>query len=194
MLTAEGNLIHEHADNPFANDTRREVRITRSVHVVSKSIGLKGIVDVVEYARDDTCPKEETITLSGRRGMWKVIPVEYKRGRPKRDDIDAVQLCAQAICLEEMLNVKIEKGYLYYNNIKRRQPVMFDGGLRNHVIELSEKMHRMVIHGITPPAVRKKHCIRCSLYEICQPDWSISKKSVESYLSRNLVKDGVDLK
>ena len=97
VLTVEGKHIHEHADNPFENETRHDARITRSVPIASRKLGLRGIADVVEYIRDDDSQAIGTIFLKGKPGKWKLRPIEYKRGRPKPDDRDSVQLCAQAI-------------------------------------------------------------------------------------------------
>lgn len=193
VLTVEGKHVHERADNPFENETRGEIRTTRSVPVISRKLGLQGVADVVEYVRDDNLPEAETIFLNGRTGRWKVRPVEYKRGKPKPDDRDAVQLCAQAIALEEMLNITIKEGYLYYNETRRREIVIFDSRLRNHVEILSARMHWMASNGFIPVPRKEKHCLRCSLYEVCQPDWNTSSGFVGKYLSEQLMRVDGDL-
>ncbi|MHB8560401.1 MAG: CRISPR-associated protein Cas4 [Thermoplasmataceae archaeon] len=185
-LTVEGKHIHEHADNPFENDTRKEVRITRSIPIESVKLGLRGLADVIEYIRDDTLPINETVVIKGRSGRWQVVPVEYKRGKPKSNDVDKVQLYAQAMCLEEMFNVVVKLGYLYYNSTKRREKVYIDVDLREKVIELSQRMHKMFSERIIPKPVRKKYCDNCSLYEICQPDWGIKERNVAGYISDQL--------
>ncbi len=192
-LTAEGKIIHRRADNPMENETRKETRTTRSVPVISKKLGLQGVIDVVEYVRDDNTSKNETIVLDGKEGRWRVIPVEYKRGKTKPDDRDAVQLCAQGIALEEMMLIEIKEGYLYYNEIRRRQKVVFDPELRTRVETLSKKMHVYMSQGIVPVARKEKHCLRCSLYEICQPDWPFSQKTIKKYISEQLSNDEVIL-
>lgn len=185
-LTAEGKIIHERADNPEDNETRRDLRTTRSVPVVSKKLGVQGIVDVIEYVRDDNAPENQSVVLNGRDGRWKIRPVEYKRGKVKPDDRDAVQVCAQAIALEEMMHVEIDLGYLYYHEIRRRETVEFNQELRSRVEDLSEKMHTYLRGGIIPPAKKEKHCFRCSLYEVCQPDWPISRERIGKYISEQL--------
>lgn len=186
VLTVEGKHVHERVDNPFENETRGEIRITRSVPIISRKLGLQGVADAVEYTREDNLPTSETVSLRGRKGRWKVRPVEYKRGKPKPDDRDAVQLCAQAIALEDMLNVEIKEGYLYYNETRRRETINFDEKLRARVETLSAKMHWMVDHGIVPAPVKEKHCPRCSLYEICQPSWNTSSGTVGKYIAEQI--------
>ena len=185
-LTAEGKHLHEHADNPFENDTRREVRTTRSIAISSSRLGLRGIADVVQYVREDTLPESDSITLSSRKGRWQIVPVEYKHGKPKLNDADKVQLCAQAMCLEEMFNVNIKEGYLYYNITRRREHVIFDVDLKKRVEELSQRMHSMFSERKVPKAREEKYCGNCSLYEICQPSWNKAEESVGRYLSKNL--------
>lgn len=189
ILTTEGKHLHEHADNPFENDTRREIRTTRGVAIFSSRLGLRGIADVVQYIREDSLPESVSITLNGREGRWQIVPVEYKHGKPKINDIDKVQLCAQAICLEEMFNVSIEEGYLYYYLTRRREHVIFDVNLRRRVKNLADRMHSLFNRGEVPKPVEEKYCGNCSLYEICQPSWSKVEDNVNEYISRNLFDD-----
>ncbi len=186
VFTVEGTHIHTRADNPFINETRENIRITRSVPVISRRLGLQGIADVVEYIRDDNAPYTETISLKNKSGKWKISPVEYKRGRPKKDDRDIVQLCAQAIALEEMFNTSIKTAYIYYNQIHRREQVLLDNNLRDRVVSLSKKMHDLYNDASVPLPIKEKHCLRCSLYEICQPDWAKPEGYVTNYLAREL--------
>ena len=194
VLTVEGKHVHERVDNPLENDTRGEIRTTRSVPVLSRKLGLQGVADVVEYIRNEKLPETETITLQGRKGRWKVRPVEYKRGKHKPDDRDEVQLCAQAIALEEMLDTTIMEGILYYNETRRRETVTFDNPLRERVEILSSRMHWMFERGFIPSPKKEKHCLRCSLYEICQPDWSITEGIVGKYLAEQLISSNEELK
>lgn len=190
LLTVEGHLVHEKADNPFANDTRKEVRIIRGLQVTSQRLGLHGVCDIVEFVREDELPSEETVILSHRRGRWRISPIEYKRGRPKPDDRDEVQLCAQAYGLEEMFHTKIKEGYIYYHSTRKRQLVVFTEELRKHVEELSLRMHFLAQNEVIPMAIKEKHCLSCSLYETCQPDWKSREYDVENYLRRYLAQDG----
>ena len=185
-LTVEGKHLHEHADNPFENDTRNDVRRTRGVRISSSRLGLRGIADVVEYIRDDSLPEDKSVLLADRKGRWKVVPVEYKHGKPKTNDVDKVQLCAQAMCLEEMFGVDIAEGYLYYYTTRRRERVIFNTELKKRVEYLAQRMHSMFQTGKIPKPVMEKYCRSCSLYETCQPGWDTSEKSVSRYLSNNL--------
>jgi CRISPR-associated exonuclease Cas4 len=130
--------------------------------------------------------------LDNRIGWWRPYPVEYKRGRPKADDRDAVQLCAQATSLEEMLKVPIECGFLYYGQTKHREHIIFNHELRTRVEELSRKMHKLVSEGKTPKAQKGKHCSLCSLIEHCQPNLTMRHRSVEEYLKRMLDWEGTN--
>jgi CRISPR-associated exonuclease Cas4 len=193
VLTVEGKHIHERADQPFTNEIRGDVRTTRSVPLISRKLGLRGLADVIEYVKVDDPKENETIQIEGRAGRWKVRPVEYKRGKPKPDDRDSVQLCAQAMALEEMLSIHIPDGYLYYNEIRRREKVAFDDILRTMVEFLANKMHWMTDNRFVPTPKKEKHCLRCSLYEICQPDWSTSDGVVLKYISNRLMHLDEDL-
>jgi CRISPR-associated exonuclease Cas4 len=188
-LTTEGEHLHEHADNPFENDTRKEVRITRGVALSSSRLGLRGIADIVQYLRDDTLPDNESVSLVNRKGKWKIVPVEYKHGKPKPNDVDKVQLCAQAMCLEEMFNVDIKEGYIYYNITRRREQVIFDVDLKKRVEDLARKMHHMFSTRNVPKPVEENYCRSCSLYEICQPGWNKVEEDVSGYITKNLYGD-----
>jgi CRISPR-associated exonuclease Cas4 len=187
VLTVEGKHIHERVDQPFTKETRGDFRITRSVPLISRTLGLRGLADVIEYMKVVNPKENETIRIEGRAGRWKVRPVEYKRGKPKPGDWDLVQLCAQAMALEEMLSINIPEGYLYYNEIRRRVKVAFDDLLRNRVKSLANKMHWMTDNRFVPTPKKEKHCLRCSIYEICQPDWSTSDGVALRYISNRLM-------
>jgi len=185
VRTVEGRHLHEQVDDPFFNDSRGGRLIIRGMPIVSMRLGLHGVADVVEFYRS----KEDTyrsIKLDGREGWWRAYPVEYKRGKPKKDDRDAVQLCAQAICLEEMLGTEISKGALYYAQIRHREEIFFDSNLRTRVEELSKRMHEMFVEGKTPRATSGKHCSLCSLVEQCQPRLTYKSRSIKNYLGTAL--------
>jgi CRISPR-associated exonuclease Cas4 len=123
---------------------------------------------VVELIRTgDT--DESGVQFSGKTGKWRLLPVEYKRGKPKPDERDAVQLCAQAICLEEMFKTRISSGYLYYGETRHRHEVDFNADLRVLTSRLALRMHELYRKGTTPPAIYKPHCRSCSLVDICLP-------------------------
>lgn len=184
VRTIEGKYLHERADNPFKDETRKDIRVVRAMPIVCKKLGLRGVADVVEFHKTREAIEGITVRLKNRKGWWRPYPVEYKRGRPKSDDRDAVQLCAQAIALEEMLGVSIDTGFLYYAQTKRRVEIAFDQRLRKLVEELSKKMHKMFTEEKTPRAKKGKHCSLCSLKEICQPELTIRHRSVKEYLAR----------
>lgn len=183
VRTVEGKHLHERADDPFFDESRKAVRIVRSMPVVSRHLGLRGVADVVEFHYSKNVIDGETCRLKEREGWWRPLPVEYKRGKPKRDDRDAVQLCAQAMALEEMLNLNIASGFLFYGEIKRREAVAFTPTLRQHTIELALKMQQLLREGTTPKAKKGKRCSQCSLVEDCQPYWMLRHRPVAAYLA-----------
>jgi len=181
LFTAEGNVLHSRADRVEA-ETRGDIHIARSLRLQSLALGLAGIADVVEFRRvgDDTPGLE----LPRLRGRWRPFPVEYKRGRPKAGDCDEVQVCAQALCLEEMLGLEIMEGALFYGKTRRRKTVRIDDKLRSRTTELAEEMHRLWRTGQTPPAVYGPKCDQCSLHDLCMP--RTTKRDAAGYLDRML--------
>jgi len=164
VLTVEGRLLHQRVEDPFFTEARQGVILARAVPVASYRLGLVGVCDVVEFTESP-----EGVRLPGRAGSYLPAPVEYKRGRPKREPSDEAQLCAQAICLEEMLSVAIPLGYLYYGAIRRRVAVELTGELRALVRRMAEEMHAYFQRGHTPRVKPFKGCRSCSLAEICLP-------------------------
>ncbi|MCC7555399.1 MAG: CRISPR-associated protein Cas4 [Methanoculleus marisnigri] len=181
LRTAEGHLIHQRVDDPFFNESRGDLIISRAVPLVSYAIGLYGVADVVEYIRS-----ESGLSLPGREGLWTMRPVEYKRGKPKIDERDEVQLCAQALCLEEMFDTRIDRGDFYYNEIRRRMPLLLSDELRERVYTLSEEMHALFAGGITPPAEVSRKCNLCSLQNVCMPKLTKKPISVRKYLRKHV--------
>ena len=178
VLTFGGRQMHRNADDPFFTESRGDLLISRSVPLVSRALKVYGVADVVEYHRSN-----EGIVIPGREGYWTVVPVEYKAGKRKPDDRDEVQLCAQAICLEEMYRTGIECGYLYYGKTRRRTEVILDDELRNRVAELVAGMYALYDAGTTPSAVLLPHCKNCSLIDLCMPTVSSRRRSVDRYLA-----------
>lgn len=185
VRTVEGQHLHERTDDPFLDETRKNIRVVRAMPIVSYELGLRGVADVVEFMKQEKQIEGKTIQLEKRSGWWRPYPIEYKRGRPKKDDRDAVQLCAQAISLEEMFKITIEEGFLFYGQTKHRVEVCFNRLLREMVYQLSGKMHKLFSEGRTPKAQKGKHCSLCSLIELCQPDLT-NHKSVASYLDKEV--------
>lgn len=179
-LTVEGEYLHRKVDEPLLMERRKEVVVLRSVSIVSRVLGLYGISDVVEMHLSDG--SNNSIQHPKYHGWWTLIPVEYKRGRRKEDDCDAVQLCAQGICLEEMYGVQIEYGFLYYGEERRRVEIAFTSELRKEVSDLAEKMHSLFEKGETPMAILSKRCVACSLRNLCMPELSIRSRFVHEYL------------
>jgi len=181
LRTQEGHFIHDRVDDPFINESRGDVIISRALPLISYSLGLTGVADVVEFVRSDV-----GVPLPNRNGRWLMKPVEYKRGRPKIDERDEVQLCAQVICLEEMFRVRIEEADFYYNEIRRRQCLDITDDMRRHVLSLADEMHEVFRSGITPKAETGKHCTLCSLVDICVPKLTKKSSPVQSYIKRHI--------
>lgn len=151
-FTAEGRAMHDRA-HEGPSESRPGVRIARGLSLVSHRLGLSGQTDVVEFYTDG-----------------RVMPVEYKRGKPKAHRADEVQLAAQALCLEEMLQVSIPEGFLFYGQPRRRTNVPFDHELRELVAITAARLHDILITGRLPPAAyEKRKCDACSLAATCQP-------------------------
>lgn len=179
-LTAEGRVLHERVHDAGA-EARATVRTVRGLRLRSLTLGLTGVADAVEFHADPTGR-----AVPGLRGAWRPFPVEYKRGKPKPDRCDEIQLCAQAVCLEEMLGSQISGGALFYGQTRRRQPVAFDTVLRAALTELSRRAHDLIAAGRTPPATYEKKCESCSLLDLCQPRTAGAGKSARRYLGQML--------
>lgn len=169
-LTAEGRILHERV-HKAAKESRKKMRIEFDMPIRSLTLGLIGRTDVVEFHLQDD-------------GAWQPFPVEYKRGRPKKDDSDRVQLCAQAICLEEMLGEDVSGGALYYGKKKRRTAVIFDENLRHKVMETSQALHDLLDSGKTPPPIYSRRCESCSFVEICLPKTTGKNGLVRNYMAK----------
>lgn len=180
-LTAEGRLLHNQADDPFFTETRNGVITARSVPVASYRLGLSGVCDVVEFTESP-----DGVKLPNRHGLYLASPVEYKRGHEKRDPCDEAQLCAQAICLEEMLTIDIPQGYLYYGETRHRIKVEFTRDLRNLVQTMGDEMHDYFARGYTPRVKISKGCRSCSLADVCLPGMQEKNISASEYIRRQL--------
>lgn len=184
VLTTEGNEVHRMVDDPKFDETRVDIRTVRSMPIVSEKLRLRGIADMVEFIRQEHS-SPETVVLEGREGDWMVRPIEYKRGKPKSDDRDAIQLCAQAICLEEMMNVSILHGEIFYHEIRKREKIEFSNRLREKVVSMTEEMIKIYTDCYTPKAIFKSHCRQCSLVSLCKPKWSSKgSKSAALYVQK----------
>ena len=165
-LTIEGNWMHQKVDDPTLMNRNKGIVTLRSVTLVSRRLGLYGISDVVEMVASTS--GQNAIQHPKYPGFWQLIPVEYKRGKPKKDQIDEVQLCAQAICLEEMYNVSIEKGFLYYGETRHREEVQFTEELRKLVENKCVQMHKLenqaVIHAEADAVLQKQKRHRMQIW------------------------------
>ena len=179
--TVAGNLMHRKAHDSFTYEKRKDALITRGLPIHSRTLGLSGICDVVEFLADDA-----GIALQGHKGFYRPYPVEYKKGKPKTDDADILQLAAQAMCLEEMFSVSVGEGALYYGEIRRREIVAIDEAIRQRVVKTTEDMHRMYARRYTPKVRWQKGCSACSLRDICLPRMG-KVQSVSSYIEERMV-------
>ena len=181
-LTAAGRVLHDKVHGGDLVEKRGELIILRSVKVSSRRLGLSGECDVVEFHQS-----ENGIPLKKYKGFWIPYPVEYKRGKSKIDDCDRLQLCAQAVCLEEMLCCNIENGALYYGEPRRREVVGFSVELRGNLEAATEAMHKLFSRKHTPKAKKGKFCLSCSLKDLCLPKlFERPEGAVRKYLEDNI--------
>ncbi|NLA75209.1 MAG: CRISPR-associated protein Cas4 [Deltaproteobacteria bacterium] len=174
LLTAEGRIMHDKV-HEGGSESRGDVRVEYAMPLRSLKLGLIAKADVVEFHR-------VTNPENGQGSNWVPYPVEYKHGKPKKDNSDKTQLCAQAMCLEEMLNVRIERGALFYGAIRRREDVVFDDELRQFTRGVAMEFHELVLSGNTPKAAYSKKCDNCSLYEFCLPKTVSKGRKITNYL------------
>lgn len=172
LFTAEGRILHERSDKPGQSE-RGEVRIATSMPIRSFALGVAGIADVVELHRVGEA--------------WRPYPVEYKRGAPKIHRADEVQLCAQALCLEEMFGTYVSKGGLFYGKTRRRKIVNFDAELRDLTRRVAAETHALISSGHTPaPIYEAARCRTCSLVELCLPKRLSRHGSVSTWITRQI--------
>ncbi|MGO5551342.1 CRISPR-associated protein Cas4 [Lachnospiraceae bacterium LCP19S3_B12] len=183
VRTIEGRLLHEHAHDADLKEKRGDLIIVRAMPIHSRELGISGECDVVEFHK---C--QDGINLAGREGKYYVIPVEYKRGQPKINDVDMLQVTAQAMCLEEMLCCEISFGYLYYGETRHRQKVEFTDELRQRVKDMFEEMHQYYERRHTPKVKRTKSCNACSLKDICLPVLN-KNRSVSDYINEQILEE-----
>ncbi len=172
LFTAEGRVLHERV-HTAAMESRRRIKVEFDVPLRSLRLGIIGRGDIVEFHMQDD-------------KQWLPFPVEYKRGREKQDNSDKVQLCAQAICLEEMLNTTVPAGALYYGKKKRRMKIVFDQDLRQENTTTSAKLHGLIESGVTPEPQYRPACKSCSFVDTCLPQAMGKKNNVEKYMEKIL--------
>ena len=173
VLTAQGRLLHQRSDRP-TSEQRKGVRSVTAMRLQSLEHGLVGVADVVEFHQQND-------------GTERVFPVEYKRGKPKAHRADEVQLCAQALCLESMLGVKVEEGAIFYGATRRRCLVHLDDELRELTLHVVRALQDLMMTGKTPSAKYDAgRCDRCSLIDDCQPKWTGMERDVNEWLDQQL--------
>lgn len=169
-LTAEGRVMHQRVDER-EHETRGDVRREYGLRIRSLVLGLSGVADTVEFRREGD--------------IWEPFPVEHKRGEPKgANPCDRVQLCAQAICLEEMCKCVIPAGALFYGVTRQREDVLFDAALRSLTVDCARRFHALVAGGVTPPPVYGPRCKSCSLMPDCRPRLLAGGRSARTYLQK----------
>ncbi len=183
VFTAEGRNLHEKTHEADC-ENRPGLRIVRGLRLRCLRLGLVGQADVVEFHKADV-----GVSLDGAEGLWRPFPVEYKRGKAKPDNCDRVQLCAQAICLEEMLATEVREGALFYGRPRRREAVAFTPELRGETESLAARLHELHAAGRTPKARYGPKCKSCSLLEVCLPKITGIDKDIAHYLAKALEKE-----
>ena len=170
--------MHHRAHDETQFERRGDMLTVRGLRVFSKRLNVTGVCDVVEFHQS-----EEGVALYGQEGTWMPYPVEYKRGAPKEHDADALQLCGQAMCLEEMLACDIPRGALFYGETRRRVEVEFDRALRDEVRDVLSEMHDLYRKRYTPKVKPTKACASCSMKEICLPKL-MKTTTVATYINK----------
>ncbi|PEK59716.1 CRISPR-associated protein Cas4 [Bacillus pseudomycoides] len=176
VRTIEGQHLHQKADQPFIRDKRGNKLTVRAMPIKSNVLKITGICDVVEFIKDSS-----GIEIAGAEGKYFAYPIEYKRGKPKMNDSDILQLTAQAMCLEEMLLCEINTGYIFYNEIKHRVEVPLTANDKSKVRSIVTEMYDYYKRKHTPKVKTGSFCKNCSLQNICLPKL-MNKRSVKSYI------------
>lgn len=177
-LTVEGRHLHERVDE-VGQESRGLIRTVFGLPLRSLRLGISGKADAVEFHRQGENKADDA-------SIWLPFPVEYKRGKPKMDDCDVVQLCAQALCLEEMLGLTVSEGAMYYGKPRRRLAVVFDETLRTKTQTAARRLHELIDNGQTPQARYEKKCDSCSLLSLCMPKATGARRSVQAYMAEAL--------
>lgn len=180
VRTIEGQYLHRNVDQPITREKRGDKLIVRSMPVKSRELNITGVCDVVEFVEDPN-----GVEIYGESGKYIAYPVEYKRGKPKYNEADILQLTAQAICLEEMLLLSINIGYLFYHQIRRRVEIPLTVKRKEKVRKILQEMNDLYKRGYTPKVKTGAFCKNCSLQSICLPKL-LNKRSVKSYIKEKI--------
>ncbi|PRR82656.1 PD-(D/E)XK nuclease superfamily protein [Clostridium vincentii] len=181
LRTIEGEILHEKTHDTTIKEKRGDLIVSRGMAIFSRTLGITGACDVVELHK-----ASDGVDIFGRDGTYKPIPVEYKRGKPKEDESDVMQLCAQAMCLEEMLLCEISEGFLFYGETKRRLKIILDDELRQRVKTIVKEMHELYDRRYTPKVKLSKSCKACSLTEVCMPKLCKNPSAI-NYIKKNIL-------
>ena len=181
VLTTEGQILHQNVDNPQYRQKLNNRITLRSVHIASHKLGIYGITDAVELIPGDGLSDTDTIAHPKYGGRFIPYPIEYKRGHSKPDECDIMQLVCQIMCLEEMYNINIPRGALFYWEVRQREEIVVDDGMKDRAQSYLTKMHEIIKSGKLPKADKGNKCRRCSLSDICMPEIS-ENKTVTKYL------------
>ena len=181
--TTAGELMHKKAHDAGSFEKRGNLLIVRGLRISSHELGVSGQCDVVEFHQDET-----GVEVFGYDGKWNLVPIEYKHGASKGNNADELQLCAQAICLEEMFQTSIPDGYLYYGENRRRSYVEFTDNLRDEVRKMAKEMNELFRRGYTPNVKPGKQCKACSLENLCVPKLQKAMKARE-YIEQSIKKN-----
>jgi CRISPR-associated exonuclease Cas4 len=182
-LTAEGIIMHDKAHDENSLESRGDVRIARGLRLRSLRLGLVGQADVVEFHKTT----DSGIQFAGSNCFWQPIIIEYKHGHPKIGHEDEVQLCAQALCLEEMLGASLSVSSFFYGQPRRRSDLSLTAELRQETEQLISRLHELSFSGETPAADFSSRCHSCSLENTCLPKITKGGKSVKDYIQQNIL-------
>lgn len=178
--TVVGELMHKKVHDPYLSEKRKDVMIARALPVSSREMGVSGECDVVEFQK-----AEDGVTLHGHRGVYRIYPIEYKKGKPKSSEEDIIQLAAQCMCLEEMFSAVINEGAIFYGETRKRERVDITDDIRRKVRAMFQEMHLYFERGYTPKVKWSKKCNGCSLKDICLPKLG-KTSSVKEYVQKAL--------
>ena len=181
LRTIEGEILHERTHDDTVKEKRGDLIVSRGMAIFSRTLGTIGSCDVVELHKSS-----DGVNIFGRDGTYKPIPVEYKRGKPKEDESDVLQLCAQAMCLEEMLLCEIPEAFLFYGETKHRLKIILDIEVRERVKVIFKEMHELYDKRYTPKVKISKSCKACSLAEACMPKLCKNPSAI-NYIKKNLL-------
>ncbi|MEA4815310.1 MAG: CRISPR-associated protein Cas4 [Lachnospiraceae bacterium] len=175
----EGDLLHQKADNPFLKESRGDLFRSRSVPVYSDRFNIQGVCDIIEFTKCD-----DGVKIGNKRGLWLINPIEYKNGKPEESEADFCQLCAAAMCLEEMFHTTIKTGDIYYGKLKRRQTIEFSDSLRNKVVWAIDNIAEIIQSQQIPSKPEGQNCSLCSLQDICMPKIFDNTLSIEKTMAK----------